>query len=48
MATEIKEIPQGTFHNALTGETVVRDLTQEEIASVEETYPSAFVLPSAE
>ena len=29
--------PQGMFHNAVTGETIVRDLTAEEIAELE-TY----------
>ena len=48
MATETKKTPQGTFHDAVTGETIVRDLTAEEIASAEENYPSDFILPSAE
>ena len=26
--------PQGVFHNAITGETIVRDLTAEEIAEL--------------
>lgn len=28
------EIPKGTFHNALTGETIERELTSEEIAEL--------------
>lgn len=36
--------PKGTFHDALTGETIERELTDEEIASI----PEPFILPDAE
>jgi len=36
--------PKGTFHDALTGETIERELTDEEIASI----PEPFILPSPE
>lgn len=34
--------PQGSFYDALTGETVVRDLTEEEIASLPEASSSNY------
>ena len=36
--------PKGTFHDALTGETIERELTDEEIADL----PEPSVLPSPE
>jgi hypothetical protein len=36
--------PKGTFHDALTGETTERELTDEEIANL----PEPFDLPSPE
>lgn len=48
MATETKETPQGTFHDALTGKTVVRDLTSEEIAENETSYIAFIDVPSPE
>jgi hypothetical protein len=38
----------GTFHDAATGETVVRELTTEELVDYEATIANAEPLPSAE
>jgi hypothetical protein len=46
MATEIKYII--TQHNAMTGETVVREMTDEEYAQYEASIANAQPLPSAE
>ena len=32
---------QGTFHDAITGETVVRDLTPDEIKAIEQAHDEA-------
>jgi hypothetical protein len=44
MATATPKPPTGTFHDALTGKTIIRELTQEEIAAllkVEDETPTA-------